>query len=452
MREDFKDFKNFIKGKKVAVVGIGVSNTPLVRFLIDLGANIIACDKKKSLGDIEDYLISKKCTLSLGDDYLEGILDADVVFRTPSLLPSNKYLIKAKQNGAYITSEIKELIKYTKGKVFAITGSDGKTTTTTLIGEILKKAGNKVYVGGNIGTPLFTKIEDIKEEDYVVLELSSFQLMDVNENVDVAVITNISPNHLDIHKDYEEYIEAKQNIYKGSTDSTIVILNKDDSITDNIKCNGIIRKFSRKQNAYAHIKEGSIYVNDIKVINKKDIKLKGEHNIENLLTAYSATYDYASIDDMKYVGENFTGVAHRIEFVRDFNGIKYYNDSIASTPTRTLAGLRSFNEKVILICGGYDKNIPFEPLAEGGINKIKHLIVMGNTKEKIKSAFNDKMDKDNIEMPIFETSSIEDAVSFANTIAKEGDVVLLSPACASFDMFINFEERGNRFKEIVSNL
>ncbi|KMT22351.1 UDP-N-acetylmuramoyl-L-alanine--D-glutamate ligase [Clostridium cylindrosporum] len=452
MREEFSNFKKFIKGKKVAVVGIGVSNTPLVKFLIELGANIIACDRKESLGDIEEYLLSNGCTLSLGEDYLEGILNADVVFRTPSLLPSNEYLVKAKENGAYVTSEIKELLKYAKGKIFAVTGSDGKTTTTTLIGEILKHSGKKVYIGGNIGTPLFTKIEEIGQDDFIVLELSSFQLMDVTEGVDVSVITNVSPNHLDIHKDYEEYIEAKKNIIKSSKESSIIVLNKDNSITDSIVSNGCIRKFSRRENAFAYSTSDSLYVNNTHVVDKRNIKLKGEHNVENLLTAFAATFDYVSIDDMKAVSETFSGVAHRIEFVREFNGVKYYNDSIASSPSRTLAGLQSFTEKVILICGGYDKNIPFEPLASEGIDKIKQLIVMGHTKEKIKSAFEDEMNKTGKKLPIYETISFEDAVLFAKTVAIEGDVIILSPACASFDMFKNFEERGNKFKEIVNEL
>lgn len=452
MREDFSQFKNFIKGKKVAVVGIGVSNTPLVKFLINLGANIIACDRKESLGEIEEYLLNNGSTLSLGENYLEGVLNADVIFRTPSLLPTNEYIVKAKENGAYVTSEVKELLKYTKGKVFAITGSDGKTTTTTLIGEILKNSGKKVFVGGNIGTPLFTKIEEITSEDYIVLELSSFQLMDVSEDVDVAVITNVSPNHLDIHKDYNEYIESKKNIIKGATKDTVVVLNRDNDITNDISSIGNIRRFSRKETAFAYSEGDTLYVKDTPVVNKEDIILKGEHNVENLLTAFAATYDYVSIEDMKKVSETFSGVAHRIEFVREVNGVKYYNDSIASSPSRTLAGLSSFDNKVILICGGYDKNIPFEPLAKEGIDKIKHLIVMGHTKEKIKSAFNDEMKSSGKTLPIYEASSFEDAVSFAKGISKTGDTVILSPACASFDMFKNFEDRGNKFKEVVNSL
>lgn len=452
MREDFSKFKNFIKGKKVAVVGIGVSNTPLIKFLVELGANIIACDKKESLGDIETYLKENNCTLSLGENYLEGVLNADVVFRTPSLLPTNEYLVKARENGAYVTSEIKELIKYAKGKVFAVTGSDGKTTTTTLIGEILKHSGKKVYIGGNIGTPLFTKIEEIKEEDYIVLELSSFQLMDVEEAIDVSVITNVSPNHLDIHKDYEEYIEAKKNIIKGSREDSVVVLNRDNSITNEITSSATVRKFSRCEKEFAYIKDNNLYVNDKLVCSKDKVVLKGDHNIENLLTAFAATYDYASIDDMKAVSETFSGVAHRIEFVKELNGVKYYNDSIASSPTRTIAGLKSFDEKVILICGGYDKNIPFEPLAKEGISRVKHLIVMGNTKEKIKKAFNDEMKSTGIDLPIYEAASFEDGVKFASSIAKNKDVVILSPSCASFDMFKNFEDRGNKFKEIVNAL
>ncbi|MEF9953353.1 MAG: UDP-N-acetylmuramoyl-L-alanine--D-glutamate ligase [Clostridium sp.] len=452
MREDFSNFIDLVKEKKVAVVGIGVSNTPLVKFLVQLGANIIACDRKESLGDFEDYLKENGCSSSLGENYLEGILNADVVFRTPSLLPTNPYLVKAKENGAYITSEIKELLKYAKGKIFAVTGSDGKTTTTTLIGEMLKHSGKNVFVGGNIGTPLFTLIQDIKEEDYIVLELSSFQLMDVEEGVDVSVVTNVSPNHLDIHSDYNEYIEAKKNILKGATSTSVVVLNKDNEITNAITSNAIVRKFSRKSKEFAYVEGDTLYVNNTPVTTKDKVILKGEHNIENLLTAYCSVYDYVSIDDMREVSERFSGVAHRIEYVREVNGVKYYNDSIASSPSRTLAGLSAFDQKLILICGGYDKNIPFEPLAEGGIDKIKNIILVGNTKAKIKTAFLDESSKTGKSINISEADSFEDAVAIANSFATSGDIVILSPACASFDMFKNFEDRGNRFKDIVNSL
>lgn len=452
MREDFSNFKSLVQGRKVAVVGIGVSNTPLIKFLIKLGANIIACDRKSDLGEIQDYLTENNCKLFLGENYLEGILEADIIFRTPSLLPTNDYLIKAKGNGAYITSEVKELLKYVKGKVFAITGSDGKTTTTTLISELLKKSGKKVYTGGNIGTPLFTQIEDIKESDCVVLELSSFQLMDVEENVDVAIITNISPNHLDIHKDYNEYIEAKKNIIKSTKKDTVIVVNKDNTITNSINTEGIIRKFSMKNREFAHYQNGTLYINNIKVVDEDNIKLKGKHNIENLLAAFAATYGDVSIEDMKNVSETFLGVNHRIEFVREVNDVKYYNDSIASSPTRTLAGLNAFDEKVILICGGYDKNIPFEPLAEQGIDKIKNLVLIGDTKNKIKDEFLKVMKNTKVNIDIYEAKSFEDSIEYSKSIAQKGDTVLLSPACASFDMFKNFEERGNKFKDIVNKI
>lgn len=452
MKENFLKFKSFIKNKKVAVVGIGVSNKPLIKFLINLKANIIACDKQHNLGEFQDYLLENNCKLCLGENYLEGILDAEIIFRTPSLLPTNEYLVKAKKNGAYVTSEIKELLKYTKGTVIAVTGSDGKTTTTTLISEILKESGKKVYTGGNIGTPLFTLIEEITDNDFVVLELSSFQLMDVEESVDVAVITNISPNHLDIHKDYDEYIGAKKNLVKNIKGNKVIVINKDNNITNSINSINSIRKFSRITTEFAYCDDNFLYVNGKEVISKNDIKLKGDHNIENILAAFAATYDYVSIDNMRMVSMNFLGVNHRLEFVREVNGVKYYNDSIASSPTRTLAGLNSFDEKVILICGGYDKNIPFEPLAEKGIDKIKHLVLMGDTKNKIKASFTKVMKESKKSVPIYEANSFDDAIYYAKEIAKENDSVVLSPACASFDMFKNFEDRGNKFKEIVEKL
>lgn len=450
---DFNKFKEFIKGKRVAVVGVGVSNRPLIKKLLEYGAGVTAFDKKEDFEGKEE-LQKLDVKLVLGRDYLNTIDEYEVIFRTPSLLPTNEFLMKASQKGAYITSEIREFVKYCKGKIFGVTGSDGKTTTTTLIYEMLKKQGYNVYLGGNIGIPLFEKIEEIKEDDYVVLELSSFQLMDFDVSPIVSVITNLSPNHLDYHKDMEEYVNSKKNIFLYQNERGITILNKDNEITysmrDEVK--GEIRFFSMKEKAFSYYDGGKLYVNDELVCHKDEVKLLGMHNIENLLTAFAAVYGFVSIDNMRCVAMNFNGVPHRIEFVREINGVKFYNDSIASSPTRTLAGLNSFDIKVILIAGGYDKNVPFEPLAEKGIDKIKTLILLGMTKDKIKSAFLDVMNKTGKRVDIIEVNSLEEAVEKAYEVAEYGDIVTLSPACASFDMFKNFEERGNRFKEIVLNL
>ncbi|MCX7694418.1 MAG: UDP-N-acetylmuramoyl-L-alanine--D-glutamate ligase [Caloramator sp.] len=454
MVQSFDEFKSFVFKKKVAIVGAGVSNTPLIQMMLDLGADLVVCDKKESLGEYEEELRKKNVELYLGQNYLEGIKDADIIFRTPSLMPTNPYIKEALDRGAYVTSEMGEFLKYCKGKVIGITGSDGKTTTTTLVYEMLKKQGYNVFLGGNIGNPLFHRIEEIEKNDFVVLELSSFQLIDAKYSPEVSIITNITPNHLDIHKDMQEYIDSKKNIFLHQEDDGVVVLNKDNEITRKIseETDKNVRLFSRKEKAFSYLEGDNLVVDNNIVCNIEEVKLPGMHNIENLLAAFAAVYDFVSIDTMRYVAMNFAGVEHRIEFVREINGIKFYNDSIASSPARTLAGLKSFKQKVILIAGGYDKNIPFEPLAEEGIDHIKCLVLLGKTKDKIKDAFLKVMEKRNIDLPIIVADSLQDAVLKAYSAAEKGDIITLSPACASFDMFKNFEERGRIFKEFVNKI
>lgn len=458
MKKDFNEFKKFIKNKSVGVVGIGVSNIPLINFLLELGANVTAFDMKTEdkLGDIAIDFKNKGVKLSLGKDYLDNLTGFDVVFKTPSMRIDSEALVKVKNEGAYITSEMEEFVRYCKGKIFGVTGSDGKTTTTTIISKLLMEEGYKTWVGGNIGTPLFAQIEEITEKDMVVLELSSFQLMTMNLPMEVAVCTNLAPNHLDMHKDMQEYIDSKKNIFKYSNKDGILVVNRENDITYGFEkeFKGEIREFSSKRELKdgAYFENGALYLEGREVCKKDDIVIKGMHNVENYLAAFLAVKDDVSIESMKKVCETFGGVEHRCEFVREIDGVKYYNDSIASSPTRTLAGLRAFDKKVILIAGGYDKHIPFEPLAEEGYPYIKELIVMGDTKEKIKEAFNKIREEKGIDVKIEEASSLEDAVNIAKNIAKEGDIVTLAPACASFDMFPNFMIRGNRFKEIVKKL
>lgn len=458
MKKPFDEFKEFIKGKKVAVVGIGVSNIPLIRFLVKLGAKVTAFDKKsrEELGEVANEFDSLSVTLELGEGYLDRLTGFEVVFKTPSMRIDCEALVRAKEEGAYITSEMEEFVKYCKGKIFGVTGSDGKTTTTTIISKILIEAGYKTWVGGNIGTPLFANVEEIEAEDKVVLELSSFQLMTMNTPIDVAVVTNLAPNHLDMHKDMKEYIDAKKNIFLYQDKSGVLILNRENDITHGFaaEAKGEVREFSskRKTDKGAYFKDNILYVDDKEVCAKEDVLIRGIHNIENYLAAFLATKDEVSIEAMKKVAKTFRGVEHRCEFIKELNGVKYYNDSIASSPTRTLAGLVAFERKVILIAGGYDKHIPFEPLAEEGYPYIKELILLGATKDSIKNAFNKLKIEKGIEVPIILVESLEEAVLKAKDIAEYGDIVTLSPACASFDMFPNFAVRGNKFKEIVKNL
>jgi UDP-N-acetylmuramoylalanine--D-glutamate ligase len=458
MKKDFKEFKEFIKGKNVAVVGIGVSNIPLIRFLVKLGAKVTAFDKKtrKELGEVAEEFDILNVSLELGEEYLDRLTGFEVVFKTPSMRIDSEALLRVKKEGSYITSEMEEFVRYCKGKVFGITGSDGKTTTTTIISKLLKEAGYKTWVGGNIGNPLFAEIEEIKEEDKVVLELSSFQLMTMNAAIDVAVVTNLAPNHLDMHKDMQEYIDSKKNIFLYQEKDGVLILNRENEITHGFlgEEKGKAYEFSSKREIKdgTYFKEGSLYLRGLEVCEKENIVIKGMHNVENFLAAFLATENDVKLEVMKKVAETFVGVEHRCELVRELDGVKYYNDSIASSPTRTLAGLFAFEKKVILIAGGYDKQLSFDPLAEEGYKYIKELVLLGATKDLIKESFDKLKREKGIEVPTVVVNSLEEAVEKSREIAKEGDIVTLSPACASFDMFPNFVVRGNKFKEIVNNL
>lgn len=458
MKKDFAEFKKFISGKNVAVVGIGVSNIPLINFLLKLGAKVTAFDKKTEaeLGEVAIDFNNKGVKLELGESYLDNLTGFEVVFKTPSMRIDCDALVKVKNESAYITSEMEEFVRYCKGKVYGITGSDGKTTTTTIISKLLEAQGYKTWVGGNIGTPLFAQIEEIKEGDMVVLELSSFQLMTMDSPIDVALVTNLAPNHLDMHKDMEEYIDSKKNIFLYQNQSDVLVLNRENEITFGFEkeAKSIVREFSSKRALPngAYYENGTLYLEGKEVCKKEDVLIKGIHNIENYLAAFICTKDDVSIETMKNVAETFGGVEHRCELVREIDGVKYYNDSIASSPTRTLAGLAAFEKKVIVIAGGYDKHIPFEPLANEGYPYIKELILLGATKKLIKEAFDKLEIEKGIKIPIIMVESLDEAIIKAKEIAKEGDVVTLSPACASFDMFANFMIRGNKFKEIVNNI
>ncbi|WP_238883699.1 UDP-N-acetylmuramoyl-L-alanine--D-glutamate ligase [Clostridium sp. YIM B02551] len=458
MKKDFNEFKRFIKGKNVAVVGIGVSNIPLIDFLLSLGAKVTAFDKKEEneLGDIAISFKNKNVKLMLGEDYLTKLNGFQVIFKTPGMRIDIPELAEAKKQGAYITSEMEEFVRYCPAKIYGVTGSDGKTTTTTIVSKLLMEEGYKTWVGGNIGTPLFSKIEEIRESDRVVLELSSFQLMTMDNRIESAIVTNLTPNHLDMHKGMEEYIDSKKNIFKYQAKDDLLVINKDNSITNSFEkeAKGKVNFFSSKEELIngAYLRNGILYLGEREVVAEKEVILRGTHNMENYLAAFLVTKDDVKIETMKKVAKTFKGVEHRCELVKEIDGVKYYNDSIASSPTRTLAGLKAFDKKVILIAGGYDKHIPFEPLAEEGYMFIKELILLGATREKIKATFDKLKDDKGIDVPVHMVNSLEEAVGIAKTLSKQGDIVTLSPACASFDMFPNFAVRGDKFKEIVNSL
>lgn len=454
-------FEN-IKNKKIAFIGVGVSHYDLIKLFLSKQIKVTVLDKRneQQIGDKYVELKNLGVDFVLGYDYLETLLNYDIIFRSPGMNYFNEHLVNARQFGKVVTSETELFFDLCPCKIYAITGSDGKTTTTTLISELLKSSGKAIHLGGNIGKPLFSNIENININDVAVVELSSFQLISIRKSPNVAVITNISPNHLDVHKDMEEYVGAKLNLIKHQNAFSKTILNLDDGMTEKIKklVRGKLVEFSRKYVPFFGAfldKDGDIYICDngkkTFVMNKQEIKIPGIHNVENYLTAISAVYDDVSIDTIVKVANTFGGVEHRIEFVRELDGVRWYNDSIATSPTRTIAGLNSFDKKLIVIAGGYDKNIPYEPLAPVINERVKVLILMGDTAQKIKNAVLNCANY-NVDIKIHEVSDMEQAVEKAKEIAVSGDVVTLSPASASFDKYPNFEVRGNHFKDIVKSL
>ena len=446
----FEEFFASLGGKRVAVLGLGVSNRPLVRLLLEFGCSVVGCDRTPREKLEEEVLELEKlgCKLHVGDRYLDGV-EADVVFRTPGMHPGNPAIQTLKERGAEITSEMEVFFEVAPCHLIAVTGSDGKTTTTTLIAEMLRAAGKTVWLGGNIGTPLLPLARQMKKEDFAVVELSSFQLMDMRRSPQRALITNLAPNHLDIHKDMEEYVDAKKNIFRYQKEGDLLVLNADNPITASLRGPGETKFFSRLGEGHVCIRDGIICRGDTPVLPVSDILLPGVHNVENYMAAIAMVEGLASDEDIRNVAKTFGGVEHRIELVRIKDGVRYYNDSIASSPTRTIAGLRSFPEKVILIAGGYDKHIPYDPLGPEICAHVKKLFLNGATGPKIREAV-ERCPGEKPEM--VDCSNFASAVKAAAEAAVPGDVVLMSPASAAFDQFKNFMVRGNTFKELVKEL
>ena len=463
MDKRVENFLRSMNGKKVAFCGIGTSNLPLIKLFVKYGAVVTACDKgsREKLGKNADLAEQYGAVLSLGEHYLDST-DYDIVFRTPGMKYYMPELVRMREKGVVVTSEMEVFFDLCPCKIYGITGSDGKTTTTTIISEMLKQHGKTVHLGGNIGTPLLPLIETIDDNDVAVVELSSFQLISMRKSPDVAVVTNLEPNHLDIHKDMQEYIDAKKNLVLHQGAFSKVVLNQDNAITNSFAdvCRGKILKFSRKgkvtNGTYLAENGDIVFVEngrETTVLNKTDIKIPGMHNVENYMSAIAAVWDDVDIDDMVCVAKNFGGVEHRAEFVRELDGVKYYNDSIASSPTRTARGTLSlYDRKIILIAGGYDKKIPYDGLGSVIVDKVKILILLGATAPKIKTAVLNAANYKENNPVIIEVESMEQAVQTARTLAVNGDIVSMSPASASFDLYKNFAERGKHFKAIVNAL
>ena len=451
MGSAFDSYFASLKGKRIAVLGLGVSNRPLVRLLLEYGCEVLGCDRTpREKLDAEVLALEQAgCRLHLGENYLQGV-EADVVFRTPSMHPGLLEDIRAK--GAVVTSEMEVFFEVAPCQLIAVTGSDGKTTTTTLIAEMLKAAGKTVWLGGNIGTPLLPLVRQMQEEDYAVVELSSFQLMDMRRSPSRALITNLAPNHLDIHKDMEEYVDAKKNIYRHQDESGLLVLNADNAITAGLRGNGTTRFFSRLGEGHVCIRDGIICRGGEEVLPVSDILLPGVHNVENYMAAIAMVEGLVPDACIRAVAKHFGGVEHRIELVRIKDGVRYYNDSIASSPSRTIAGLRSFPEKVILIAGGYDKHIPYDVLGPEICAHVKKLFLGGATGPKIRDAVLACPAYDPAALEIVDCGSFDPAVYAAANAAQEGDVVLMSPASAAFDQFKNFMVRGENFKKLIKEL
>lgn len=443
------DFNN----KKAVVIGLGISNVPLINYLLEHGASVSARDRSafEKLSD-EARKVSAECSeVICGDGYLEG-LDGDVIFRTPSLRPDDPHLLDAGRRGIEITSEMELFFELCPGKTVGITGSDGKTTSTTLTYMALseKFGSENVWVGGNIGAPLLPQVEKMNASSWAVVELSNFQLISMKRSPDYSLITNIAPNHLDFHRDMDEYIESKTHIFRYQKPGSRIVLNSKNEITSGLA--PLVPETSELLyflGSGTVENDGVIFREGQPFMRTDDILLPGRHNVENYMGVISLVGDIAGREIITGIARSFRGVKHRIQLIREKDGIKFYNSSIDSSPTRTAACLRSFRDKPIVICGGYDKHIPFGPLADVLCEKAKRVVLTGATMGAIRRALDEK---DGEKPEIIEVPDFTEAVLAACRSAKRGDTVILSPGCASFDAFRNFEERGDRFTEIIEGL
>ena len=460
-----EQLQNLIQGKKVAFIGAGVSHKRCIEQFVELGAQVTLCDQKKSLEDFGAYADTLRrlhVRLSLGEHYTDGFAGQDIIMRTPGYEYYKPELQAALQAGTKVTSEVELFFELCPCEIVAVTGSDGKTTTTTLISKMFEAAGRKVFLGGNIGAALLPQLADVTPEAIAVVELSSFQLISMRVSPKVAVVTNVTPNHLDHHKDMQEYINAKRNILLWQVPPCRAVLGFENEISRGMQkdCKGEQVWFTRlhetDKGAFLRESDDTLCYAENGVVTpilpRAEVKLRGLHNVENLLAAIAAVWGRVPVEAMRQVGSTFTGVEHRIEPVRTLDGVTYYNDSIASSPTRTIAGLRSFNQKIILIAGGYDKKIPYEPLAPEILAHVKTLVLMGATGPRIEAAVRGCAGFDESALTILHADSMQHAVELARGAAQPGDVVSLSPASASFDLYPNFEVRGRDYKNIVNSL
>lgn len=472
--------KNYINGRSCELLGLGVSHLPLAHAILESGVSLTVRDEKsiEKLGEGAERLSAGGARFITGENAFDS-LDGELVFRSPGIRPDRACLEDARANGAEVTGEIELFLSLTEAKTFGVTGSDGKTTSTTLTGKFLsaqaERDGARAFVGGNIGTPLLQSVDEMSERDFAAVELSSFQLMGVKKAPRFAAITNISPNHLDWHTGMDEYRMAKMNIVGEKTERLVTNADNDGTAAVAAELLSMSKRpelylFSSTKASFEEIfpsgcregdcaiyeKEGYITLSDgateKKLLSIDRIHVPGRHNVENFMTAIALTYGQVDADVYGEVADGFFGVDHRLQLVRTLDGVDYYNSSIDSSPTRTLAALSALaGRDIVIICGGYDKKIPYEPLAEGLVKHVRGVVLTGATGAKIERAL--------LECDGYKTGfpeyvcepDFERAVNKAREMARAGGCVLLSPASASFDAFPNFAVRGNTFRSIVES-
>ena len=462
MEQRIPNFFQLLGSKKVGMVGLGVTNNGIAKMLAAKGIHVTIHDRQEraELGDICREMEEAGVSLVLGHDYLRR-LEEDIIFRAPGVPFDLPELVAARKEGRVITSDLEMFFDLCPCPIIGVTGSDGKTTTTTLIAEMLRAEGKTVHLGGNIGKALFPEIETVSPEDYAVVELSSFQLISLRRSPDIAVVTNVSPNHLDIHGTMKAYVAAKRNILLHQNAFGKAVLNADNDLARKYApdVRGSVCTFSRQVNVYRGAWEdqyGTLWYSEngsqTRLMRAEEIRIPGAHNVQNYLAAITAVWGLVSLDTIRKVAHEFAGVEHRIEFVRELDGVRWYNDSIATSPSRTIAGLLSFDQQIIVIAGGYDKKIPYAPLAPVLLEKAKVLILTGATAPKIEAAVTDCPGWEKSGLKILHAAGLEEAVQLARQEAQEGDIVSLSPASASFDRYKNFEARGRHYKQLVEGL
>lgn len=458
-----EEFLMALQTKEVAFIGIGVSHSEMIRMFLQKGIHVTVCDRREKnelKAEFYQELVSLGADFQLGRHYLEKLENFDIIFRSPGVYFNLPELSNARNHGVVVTSEMEMFFSLCPCKTIGITGSDGKTTTSSIIAQMLREEGYTVHLGGNIGKALFPLLPKIRPTDVAVIELSSFQLLSMRQSPSICVITNITPNHLDVHKDMEEYIEAKSNIIKHQDAFGKAVINRDSPVAMQLAKyrRGYLETFSVKEEVMygcglygcdlCVVKEGK----KIPVLKKEEIFLPGAHNVENVLAAMTAVHDMVSLSVIRRVAETFSGVEHRIELVIRKNQVSWYNDSIATTPTRTRAGLLSFKQRVILIAGGYDKKLSYQKLGGLIVERAKAVILLGQTSGKIYDAIREQARNGKLVPPVICVHSLQEAVQNAEKMAVKGDIVLFSPASASFDLYRNFEERGKDYKRLVREI